>query len=184
MKYLVPDVMHDILEGSLQYEVKELLKYFVNTKNYFTLDELNNKINEFPYVLTDKATRPATIAPTVLASSDHTVKQKGLYKHIYTYTVIIPKYYTYVAAEMWCLARLLPLMIGEHIPQDDDRWELYKTFLTILDYVFAPNTNEDIIEYLRELIEDHHVKFRELYPDCLITPKHHYMVHIPDWMEK
>ena len=53
---LVPDVMHDILEGSLQYEVEELLKYFVNTKNYFTLDELNNKINEFPYVLTNKAT--------------------------------------------------------------------------------------------------------------------------------
>ena len=87
---LVPDGMHDILEGSLQYEVKELLKYFVNIKNYFTLDELNNKINEFPYVLTDKATRPATIAPTVLASNDHTVKQKGLYKHIHTYTVIIP----------------------------------------------------------------------------------------------
>ena len=85
---------------------------------------------------------------------------------------------------MWCLARLLPLMIDEHIPQDDDRWELYKTFLTILDYVFAPNTNKDIIKYFRELIKDHHVKFRELYPDCLITPKQHYMVHIPDWMEK
>ena len=28
---LVPDVMHDILEGSLQYEVKELLKYCIHT---------------------------------------------------------------------------------------------------------------------------------------------------------
>ena len=74
---LVPDVMHDILEGSLQYEVKELLKHFIHTENYFTLDELNKKIGEFPYVLSDKATRPATIAPTVIASSDHTVKQKG-----------------------------------------------------------------------------------------------------------
>ena len=46
-------------------------------KKYFTLDELNKKISEFPYVLSDKATRPATISPTVLASSDHTVKQKG-----------------------------------------------------------------------------------------------------------
>ena len=70
--------MHDILEGSLQYEVKELLKYFIHTKKYFTLDELNKKISEFSYVLSDKATRPATIAPTVLASSDHTVKQKGV----------------------------------------------------------------------------------------------------------
>ena len=53
---LVPDVMHDILEGILQYEVKELLKYFfIHTKKYFTLDELNKKITEFPYVLSDKA---------------------------------------------------------------------------------------------------------------------------------
>ena len=58
---LVPDVMHDILEGSLQYEVKELLKHFIHTKKYFTLDELNKKTREFPYVLSDKATRPATL---------------------------------------------------------------------------------------------------------------------------
>ena len=77
---------------------------------------------------------------------------------------------------MWCLTQLLPLMIGEHIPQDEDRWELFKT---ILDYVFAPSTDEDVIKYLRELIEDHHIKFRDLYPDCLMTPKQHYMVHIP-----
>ena len=69
--------MHDILEGSLQYEVKELLKHFISFDKYFTLDKLNKIISEFPYVLSDKATRPATIAPSVLASSDHSVKQKG-----------------------------------------------------------------------------------------------------------
>ena len=88
MDGLVPDVMHDILEGSLQYEVKELLKHFINTEKYFTLDELNKKISEFPYVLSDKATRPATIVPTVLASSDHTVKQKGWYLYILTLLVL------------------------------------------------------------------------------------------------
>ena len=51
--------MHDILEGSLQYEVKELLKHFIYTEKYFNLDQLNKKINEFPYVLSDKATRPS-----------------------------------------------------------------------------------------------------------------------------
>ena len=62
MDGLVPDVMHGILEGSLQYEVKELLKYFIHTEKYLTLDELNKKITEFPYVL---STKPATTAPTV-----------------------------------------------------------------------------------------------------------------------
>ena len=73
--------MHDILEGSLQYEMKELLKHFIHTKNFFSLDQLNKKINEFPYVLSDKATRPSMIAPNVLASANHSVKQKGWFIH-------------------------------------------------------------------------------------------------------
>jgi len=39
---LVPEAMHDILEGSLQYEVKELLKHCINTENYFTFDQLQD----------------------------------------------------------------------------------------------------------------------------------------------
>ena len=66
------------------------------------------------------------------------------------------------AAEMWCLARLLSLMIGGHVPEDDHRWGLFKIFLMIVDYIFAPNTDEDIIEYIRKLIEDHYFIFCEL----------------------
>jgi len=35
---LAPDIMHDILKGSLQYEVKELLKHFIYVEKYFSLD--------------------------------------------------------------------------------------------------------------------------------------------------
>ena len=91
---------------------------------------------------------------------------------------------TYTAAEMWCLARLLPLMIGEHVPEDDCRWRLYIMFLTIMDYTFSPNTDKDNIEYVRYLIGNHHIRFCELYPHCSIIPKQHYMIHFPDWMEK
>ena len=41
---LPPDIMHDILEVSLQYEVKELLKYLVRDKELITLDNFNRKI--------------------------------------------------------------------------------------------------------------------------------------------
>jgi len=64
---LAPDIMHDILEGSLQYDVKELLKYFIYVEKYFSLDLLNDRIHDFPYVLFDKVTKPATIAPSILA---------------------------------------------------------------------------------------------------------------------
>ena len=74
---LAPDIMHDILEGSLQYEVKELLKHLIQTEHFFTLKELNDSIEGFPYVAPDKATKPTIIAPQVLSSSDKSLKQKG-----------------------------------------------------------------------------------------------------------
>ena len=57
---------------------------------------------------------------------------------------------------MWCLARLLLLRIVEFIPEDDDQWKLYTTCLTIVDYVLAQTTNEDIIDSLSRLINYHH----------------------------
>ena len=69
--------MHDILEGSLQYEVKELLKHLIQAEHFFTLKELNESIEGFPYVASDKATKPSIIAPQVLSSSDESLKQKG-----------------------------------------------------------------------------------------------------------
>ena len=75
-------------------------------------------------------------------------------------------------------------MIANLIPEDDQRWELFLLLLTIVDYVFAPRTSLDVVAYVRVLINDHHTKFCQLYPECTITPKMHYMIHIPVWMER
>lgn len=32
---LIPDIMHDVLEGALQHELKLLLKYCIQEKGYF-----------------------------------------------------------------------------------------------------------------------------------------------------
>lgn len=39
---LIPDVMHDVLEGALQYEVKLMIKSMVAEEKYFTLDQFNS----------------------------------------------------------------------------------------------------------------------------------------------
>ena len=77
-----------------------------------------------------------------------------------------------------------PLMIGEQIPRDHPNWMNFLLLLTIMDITFAPVTTADVITYLREVINDHHTGFQELYPDSPITPKMHYMIHIPEWMLK
>lgn len=73
---LVPDVMHDVLEGCLPYEVKELLKHLFES-GIITLKILNEIIVSFPYTGTDSRNKPATISASTMSSSDHALKQTG-----------------------------------------------------------------------------------------------------------
>ena len=86
----------------------------------------------------------------------------------------------YTATQMWCLARLLPLMIGKEISVSDDYWSNYLVLLEILDYVFAPTLTCEAVSHLKMLIEDHHKTFKDLYPTSPIIPKMHYIVHYPE----
>lgn len=52
---------------------------------------------------------------------------------------------------MWCLGRFLPLMIGNLIPQDGERWQLFNMLLEINDIVFSPIVSEDSIVVLEGL---------------------------------
>lgn len=90
----------------------------------------------------------------------------------------------FVATQMWCLGRLLPLMIGAKISEGDQRWCNFLRLLRIMDYLFAPVLSKDCVAHLKELIEEHHKEFKELYPSCTIIPKMHYMVHYPEFIER
>lgn len=85
---------------------------------------------------------------------------------------------------MWCLGRLLPFMIGDIIPTDDEHWLNFLALLMIIDYVFAPVISPDIVGFLHDKIRSHHEAFQQLYPECSIIPKLHYMIHIPEWILK
>ena len=83
------------------------------------------------------------------------------------------------AAQMWLLGRILPYMIGEHIPPTDEHWQNYLQLLQIVDLLFAPSISEDEVGYLNVLITEHHHKFISLYSNSKLIPKHHYMIHMP-----
>ena len=93
--------------------------------------------------------------------------------------------YTFVlnaASESWTLARMLPLLVGDLVPDDDPHWLNFLLLLSIIDIIMAPKTTRALAAYLRELILQHHTAFKELYPERPITPKMHYIIHIPQWM--
>lgn len=83
---------------------------------------------------------------------------------------------------MWCLAIHLPLIIGDFIPTDNEKWHLFLKLLEITSICFSPVLSKEMIAYLQVLIEDHHTMFRRLYPQCSIIPKMHFMIHMPSVM--
>ena len=40
---LPQDIMHDVLEGTLEYEIKELLKYLID-ETWPAIEDMNNKL--------------------------------------------------------------------------------------------------------------------------------------------
>ena len=80
------------------------------------------------------------------------------------------------------MGRILPLIIGDFVPEDDQHWELFLHLMDIVDILFSPNISEDFAAYLSTLINDHHHEFHRIYSDHSIIPKMHFMIHMPRLM--
>ena len=60
---------------------------------------------------------------------------------------------------MWLFGRILPIVVGEHIPEDDEWWLLFLELMDIVDLLFSPKTTEYYAVYLISLINDHYQTF-------------------------
>ena len=90
-----------------------MLKYFIEEKHLFNLEELNTRIKNFKYGY--RETKPTVIWPTRYSSSNPTdLNQSGIfdiYTLVCTYCTII------IASKMWTLARCMLLLIARNVPQ-------------------------------------------------------------------
>ena len=81
---MIPDIMHDVLEGSLQLHIKWLFKHCIQQMKYFPLDCLNTRIHSFYFGTADATNRPSVFAADVLTSSNNSVKQScTFYNYLY-----------------------------------------------------------------------------------------------------
>ena len=83
---------------------------------------------------------------------------------------------------MWCFGLFLPVLIGEWVSEEQLQYRKFLILTGILDITMAPVTDLNNAMYLRDLIDEHHQQFRECYPGASITPKMHYMIHLPHWI--
>ena len=80
---------------------------------------------------------------------------------------------------MWLFGRLLPILIGSSVPEDNERWQNFLLLLDIVDIMFARRITDDTPGVLHHKIEEHHTNFTVLYPDQSVIPKMHFLVHAP-----
>ena len=149
-----PDVLHDLFEGIVPLEIALCLRVFIQNK-YFTLEELNKCIKEFPYKWSDKTNAPQPV-------SVNFAKRKSVGGN---------------AHENWTLLRLLPLIVGPKIPKGDPAWEVLLVLRDIVELVVNQVHTEQTICFLDSKISEHKHRFLMVFPEQCLIPKHHYLEH-------
>lgn len=153
------DIMHDILEGVAQYEMKLLFGYL--TENLISKNDLLLRIYSFDFGYTERKNRPTNV------SLEHGGNSIGLN-----------------SIQTLCLVRNTPLIFGDLVPPGNPNWNLLLILLQIINIVFSPVVTYGMTVFLKHLISEHHQLFKSVYPHKKLIPKHHFMVHYPSCIRK
>ncbi len=74
---IVPDIMHDILEGTTQVTMKCLLLYLIHDKKYPTFKILNESMRAFDYGNSEICNKQSEISKNILPDSS-SLRQSGI----------------------------------------------------------------------------------------------------------
>lgn len=91
---LVPDIMHDMLEGGAQFTLKCLLQYLIYEKKYFSLKTLNERLLSFKYGHADIRNKPSEIAKSPLVNFDKLRQSGGSLLSVLHVHLHFPPYYS------------------------------------------------------------------------------------------
>lgn len=159
-----PDVVHDLFEGIVPVELAQCFGVLISKKLFkledllFKLEDLNKTIKNFENKWSDKKAWPHLV-PHIFARR----KTIGGNAH-----------------ENWCLLRLLPLMIGQLIPEGEPAWKVILILKDIVELVVAPVHSDKSVAYLEFKISEHRQCYKEVFPDHGLLPKHHFLEHYPE----
>ncbi|XP_041823596.1 uncharacterized protein LOC121628577 [Melanotaenia boesemani] len=131
------DIMHDLLEGVVQYELKLVFQYLMKN-GYISMNTLMDRINSFNYGYLERQNKPSGL------KLDDNSKHLG-----------------FNAIQSWCVLRNTPLIFGDIVERDNKYWSFLLLLLQIVDIVFSTTLTDGMICYLKYLIHDHHNIFNE-----------------------
>ena len=158
-KQLPQDLMHILLEGTVQYGVRYVLQHVINN-GLMTLNQLNSKFTQMRLGYRDEANRPCPLRETMFNGQEkYKLKQTAEQARIFL--------------------KYLLFILRDYVPNDNPYYRLVLQITSIVQICFSPVISTETIEELQNAIEAHLRLIKELFPDVNITPKMHYMLHIP-----
>ncbi|KAK3930230.1 Zinc finger protein 407 [Frankliniella fusca] len=156
---LAPCLAHDVFLGCVLWDLAAILDHFV-TLGWFSFRRLQKRIKRFKYEGSDRNNKPS-----------HAIRDgESLRGH---------------AIQNWTLLRLLPFILEGLIRDTANRhWQLYLQLKKIVDYICAPEFSKTALTSLQGLIDDYLTRRTTLPNLCGTKPKHHFLIHYPDWIRQ
>ena len=149
---LPPCIAHDLFEGVVATDVMLIIRYFTASR-WFSEDDINRRILDFPYLKTDAISKPVPIKTTA--------------------TRLVGN-----ASQNWCFLRLFPLLVYDKVKDTSNPvWEMLLVLRTVVERVCAPVLDNDDIAMLSLAVDEYLCIRRQCFPDAAIYPKHHFMTH-------
>lgn len=161
-KMLTMDLMHNLLEGVCDVEMKAILYHLIEELHLLTYKQLNILIDTFPYPPELAKNKPSVI-------EKHHVKDGQLRQ---------------CAGQTITLMIVLPLILAPFVTAENEKYENFVLLAQLTQVLLAYKIKKSSIDMLRHMIFEHHSNFKKLYPTIAITPKFHFLVHSPSVIEQ
>lgn len=149
------DIMHDIYEGVLRYNMCAIITYFLKQK-VFTLATLNDRKKNFVYDYPDRGNK----------SSDITRKQLKALKLRMT------------ASEMLTFFNNFGFLVGDLVSPEDKVWKFYLKTVEVVDLILLTSYEESDLLHLKIAVSQMNQMYTSLFNQTL-KPKHHHLIHYP-----
>lgn len=147
------DIMHDLYEGVCKYDLCKIFLYCIDNK-FFSLSTLNNRKQYFCYGTCEMGNMSGPLTIERLKNNNISMS----------------------ASEMQTFVHVLPLIIGDLIPQNCEVCEFFSHLLKILYIVTLSVLTPTDIENLRKFVKLHNEMYMSLFHDNL-KPKFHFLTH-------
>ncbi len=156
------DIMHDLFEGVCNYVICLVLLRLIDDPSInFDLDDLNERKDFFDYgciLISNISVKKITM---------DNLRQKIKMS----------------SSEMMTFSLLLPLMIGDLIPENNPYWKMLLTLNDLIENCLKSSYDEESLSNLNDIIQRHNKMFIELFDEHL-KPKFHIMLHYIDVIRK